>query len=427
MKRKNFILSILLLFCICLGQTSAQESELSPAELASRGNYLTIKIALLGPGDDIYLWWGHIALIIEDSLSGENRFYDWGVFDFEQDNFYVNFALGRLLYRCAVTPEDASLSWNVLANRGITIYTLDLPPEAKAQVFLFAENNVLPENRNYWYHHFKDNCATRIRDIIDTATGGAFKERYGDAPGRFTLRQHVRRHTWFSPFWDWALSFWMGQDIDRPISVWDEMFLPSEIASRIEDFSYTDSRGIERKLVSSSEIFYTAVGKPGVLEQPGREWWRELFAGIILALLFIIFHFMEKKPGPARAARILSGLSQSLLGLFFGATGLLLFFLTFFTNHDYTYHNTNVIFVNPLLFAAIPLGLSFAFRRDPKKRDNAAFLLKILWTYVFLGGILTIALKFFSGFYQQNQATQALVLPFAFVLSFFMFRKKTKL
>jgi hypothetical protein len=419
--KEKLIFSVLL--CFCFFQLSAQ--DLSEPELASRGNYLTIKVAVLGPGDELYIWWGHIGLIIEDALSGESRFYDWGVFDFEQDNFYVNFALGRLLYFCLVTPAEYNLSRITGENRDITIYTLDLPPETKTEVFLFAENNVLPENRDYWYHHFKDNCATRIRDIIDMATGGAFKERYGDAPGRFTLREQVRRHSWFSPFWDWSLSFWMGQDIDKPSTVWEEMFLPSEIGLRIEDFRYTDSRGVERNLVSSVEVYNTAHGRPGVLPDPGKPWPRELAISLVIVLLFLAFSLVEKKaqvpnmPNKLNPGRVLSGLGQALLGLFFGATGFILFFMTFFTNHDYTYHNSNVIFVNPLLFAAVPLGLIYAFGKNAKKRFTAGVFLKALWSYVFLGGFLTMVIKLFPGFYQQNQPTQALVLPIALSLSFF--------
>ena len=91
--------------------------------------------------------------------------------------------------------------------------------------------------------------------------------------------------------------------------------------------------------------------------------------------------------------------------------------MNFFTNHDYTYNNINLVFINPLLFAAIPLGLFAAFSQNQKKRHNSTLLLKVLWSYVFLGGMLTIVLRFFPGFYQQNQPTQALILPLAFVLS----------
>jgi hypothetical protein len=296
------------------------------------------------------------------------------------------------------------------------VYTLDLPPAARQEVRDFVEWNVRPENRDYYYHHFRDNCATRIRDIIDMAVGGRFKERFGEEPGRYTLRQHVRRHTWFSPFWDWALNFWMGQGIDRPITVWEEMFLPSEIGKRIAGFTYTDDSGLERRLVSSVDVLNRAVNRPPVLDVPRAQWPRELVLGLFLAALLLFFSLLEKKTPPL--GRVLRGLSQSLLGFFFGAAGSLLFFMIFFTNHDYTYGNINLLFINPLLLAAIPLGLVSALGGDPGRRLAVDRWLRALWTYVFLGGLLTLALRVLPGFYQQNQVTLALVLPFALVLSF---------
>jgi hypothetical protein len=413
-------LSVRFLFCLCLFFLSgALFSADVPAardadRFADRGDYLTLKIAVMGQGDELYLWWGHIGLIVEDALSGESRFYDWGVFSFENENFFLNFAFGRLLYSCAVSTVDYNINRNIRTNRDITVYTLDLPPEKKLEVFRFAENNVLPENSDYWYHHFKDNCATRIRDIIDLATSGAFKARYGDAPGRLSLRGHVSRHTWSSPFWDWILSFWMGRGIDKQITVWDEMFLPSEIGRRISDFSYTDSSGIERTLVSSVELLNRSRGRPPVLETPRASWPRGLVAGIVLAAAAVLFAAGKKK----KLFGKLLGIYQALAGLFFGAAGFVLFFMMFFTNHDYTYRNANIIFVNPLLFAAVPLGLIFAFTGNEKKRRVCGALLKTLWTLVFFGGMVSAILNCVPGLYQQNQTTFALVLPFAFVLSY---------
>jgi hypothetical protein len=384
----------------------------------TRGDYLTLKIAVMGPGDELYFWWGHIALVIEDAVSGQNRFYDYGIFDFQRDNFFVNFAFGRLIYYCAVTAAEDNYHIYRAANRDITLYTLDLPATVKEEVRLFAERNVLPENRDYYYHHFNDNCATRIRDIIDMAVGGAFKEAFGEAPGRYTLRQHVRRHTWFNPFCDWLLNFLMGQVIDRPIAVWDEMFLPSEIGRRIEDFSYVDSAGTVRKLVTGVEILNRAVNRPAVLEVPRKQWPRELVFSAGLSLILLLFMGLRKRAGTARPGQVLTGLSQSCLGFFFGFTGLVLFFMSFFTNHDYTYQNSNLLYVNPLLLAAVPLGF-ISLSKKPRRRFVSEQLLKSLWTYVFLGGILSMVIKLFPGFYQQNQVGQALLLPIAFTLSFF--------
>ncbi|MDR1899646.1 MAG: DUF4105 domain-containing protein [Treponema sp.] len=384
----------------------------SPA--AGRGDHLTLKIAVMGPGDQLYFWWGHIALVIDDETTGQSRFYDYGIFSFEKQNFFLNFALGRLIYSTGVSPAELNYRNYIWTNRDITVYTLDIPPAKREEVRIFAETNVLPENRDYFYHHFKDNCATRIRDIIDLAVDGQFRAAYGEAPGRFTLRQHVRRHTWFSPFMDWILNFWMGQDIDVPVTVWQEMFLPAEIGGRIDGFRYTDGAGTERSLVSSVEVLNRAVDRPAVLAAPPSPWSGGPAPGILLAVLSLALVLLRKKK--PRPGRVLLGLYQAALGLFFGGAGLVLFFMAFFTDHDYTFHNANLLFVNPLLLAALPLGIRYAAGGDPKKQFFRDRMLKSLWTYVFLAGILTMIIKLFPGFYQQNQPTQALVLPFALVL-----------
>jgi hypothetical protein len=375
-----------------------------------RGDALTLRIAVIGPGDELYFWWGHIGLVVEDNISGTSRFFDWGVFSFENENFFLNFAFGRLIYSCMVSTAETNFNRFVKTNRDITLYTLDLPRDKKEAIMRFAENNMLPENRDYAYHHFKDNCATRIRDIVDLALDGRFKADFINEQSRFTLRQHVRRHTWFNPFFDWILNFWMGQDIDKPITVWDDMFLPSEIAMRIKDYRYKDSAGNDRALVSSVEIINRSVGRPIVLDVPRKQWPRELFAALVFSALLVSLYLLLSK---RKLFRIFLGLAQSFLGLFFGAAGSLLFFLTFFTDHDYTYHNSNVFFVNPLFFAAVPLGLIFAFTNNEKKRFVTARLSRAFWTYILLGGFLTMAIKISPAFYQQNQVTQALVLPIA--------------
>jgi hypothetical protein len=410
LKHLSALVLVLLLFSA--GPLSAQDG--------GRGDYLTLKIAVMGPGDELYFWWGHIALVVEDAASGQSYFYDYGIFSFENDHFFRNFTLGRLLYSCGVSPAEANFAVYRKTNRDITLYTLDLPGRTKEAVFRFAERNVLPENRNYAYHHFKDNCATRIRDIIDLALEGQFKEAFGEEPGRYTYRQHVRRHTWFSPFFDWILNFWMGQVIDGPLTVWEEMFLPSEIGRRIENFRYRDSSGVERNLVSGVAVLNRAVNRPAVLEVPRKQWPRELACSLIIAGFLVFLMFLRGRPSAfaARTGRILLGLSQGLLGFFFGTVGLILFFMAFFTNHDYTFQNANLLYVNPLLLAALPLGIISALTKNAKRRFMAEQILKALWTYVLLGGILSMVIKISPSFYQQNQVDQALVLPFSLALSF---------
>jgi hypothetical protein len=380
---------------------------------AHRGDYISLKLAVMGPGDELYFWWGHIALVIEDAATGRDYFYDWGVFSFDNDHFFTNFALGRLVYSCAVSWAEGSYAHYQWANRDVTLYTLDLPAETKDEIRRFAENNVQPENRDYFYHHFRDNCSTRIRDILDAAIEGQFKAAFGEAPGRYTLREHIRRHMWFNPFFDWFLNFLMGRGIDQPIKVWDELFLPGEMGSRILDFSYTGAGGLTRPLVSSVESRSRAAGRPAILDEPLPAGRWELAAGCVLSIIMACFLILrQRRPGPGRAAL---GIGQSLLGLFFGGCGLVLFFMSFFTNHDYTYHNANLLYVNPLLLAAVPLGIILA--RGGPRAARADRLLQWLWTYVFLAGLITQALNLIPALWQGNLATAALVLPWSLLLS----------
>ena len=389
------------------------------ASASRRGDALTFKIAIMGPGNEPYFWFGHIGLVIEDRSGGRSRFYDWGVFSFESERFFINFAFGNMLYCCMVSRADLNYNSYISHNRNITLYTLDLPAESKEAVLRYVDNNVLPENRDYYYHIFKDNCATRIRDIIDMALNGQFKAAFGEAPGRFTIRQHADRHTWHNEPVNWLTNFWMGQNIDRPVTVWDEMFLPSEIAMRIKDFRYKDAAGKERALVSGVEVLYNSSTRPPVLDSPGNQWYKKLIVSLLFsALILLLFRFTGRK----RGFHLFIALLQSVSGLVFGLIGSALFFMSFFTNHDYTYNNSNIFYVNPLFLALVPMGLILAFSKDKKKLFVITRLIRLFWTYVILGALLTMVIKLSPAFYQQNQSALALILPLALtmVVVFFM-------
>jgi hypothetical protein len=382
---------------------------------AQPGDNLTVKIAVMGPGDELYFWWGHIALVIDDARTGESRFYDYGLFSFENDNFFMNFAFGRLWYSSGVSSSVHNIAGYIQTDRDVVMYTLDLPPDKREEVRQFAEQSVLPENRDYLYHHFRHNCTNPILEVIDLATDGQFKKQYTAESGRFTLRQHVRRHTWFSPFFDWLLSFLMGQNIDTSITVWDELFLPAEVGRCISEFIYTDSNGEPHPLVSDMEVIYRAWNRPAILDIPRRQWPRELAFSLCVALILGFLFYVQAK-STARG-QVALGVTHSLLGLFFGGAGLVLFFLSFFTNHDYTYHNANLLFANPLLLIAVPLGIRYAASKNYDSRLRAEFMLRLLWLLVTLGIFLSMLIKLSPRFWQQNLTDQMLMLPIALLLA----------
>jgi hypothetical protein len=91
--------------------------------------------------------------------------------------------------------------------------------------------------------------------------------------------------------------------------------------------------------------------------------------------------------------------------------------MEFFSDHDYTYQNSNILFANPLVLAAIPFGILFAFSKKEARARVSAQALRIVWTYVFLTALLAVVIKISPAFYQDNWAQLALIIPVSLALS----------
>ena len=401
MGKKFFLFVLVLLVFLC---------PLAESQTTAETGDLVFKIAVYGPSDEIFIWWGHAALIMENTQYGFSRVFDWGIFTYPSDSFLLDFVNNRVQYM--VTTGWLYLKEYTDEDRDITIYTLDLDEKSKEVILSYAENKVLPENCYYDYHEFNDNCSTGVRDILDLGTGGQLKAAFDSIPGRLPLRQHVRRYTSAKPVPDWILDFLMGRNLDKPISVWDEMFLPREIGRNIKDFRYKDNSGMERDLVKSVEIINESKSRTPIPNEPFNVWPLHLSLGLNLAFVFLIIKKL-REIYPVMG-RIFFGLLQSLLGLFFGCLGCILFFGLFILPYDYIRQNINFLFINPLFLFIVPLGILSAF--NLLRRIKSEKYLRFFWTYVFAAGFITVLIGFIPGFFQHNQSVQIIVLPAAFIL-----------
>ena len=95
----------------------------------------------------------------------------------------------------------------------------------------------------------------------------------------------------------------------------------------------------------------------------------------------------------------------------------MLFFLSNFTEHDYTFNNANLLFANPLLLAAIPLGVRYAVSDNYNKRLRPELMLRLLWLFVVLGIFASMLIRLTPWFWQDNLTDQMLMLPIALALS----------
>jgi hypothetical protein len=379
-------------------------------------DHLTIKVVEIGPGDELFSWWGHLMIIVDNELSGRSLCYDFGVFSFDDPHMIRNFLKGDLNYKITVSDARYDLEWYIQDNRDITLYTLNLDNIQKEQIAGALSWSVLPENSNYHYKIFTNNCVTRIISIVDDALKSEFTEKYKNEKGRFTQRGHAGRYLYRSFPLYVLLNFIMGEEIDKSSSKYDEMYLPSEFTAALVDFSYTDRNGDIQPLVSDIEKVNAAIGRPAVLSKPPNSVLYAFPAGMALAVFFILLIlFKEKNKG----SRVVFYISQSIMALCLAVMGTFLFYAMFFSNHIYTYNNLNIIYINPLLFAGVPFGILRAFTKQESKCFLYSRILKVLWAYVLTGAIVSIVLRIAGINCTDNTLILLLLIPPAIVLSYF--------
>jgi hypothetical protein len=355
---------------------------------------LKVYLYTFGPGDEIVSWWGHIALVVEDVGRRQARLYNYGMFSFDKA-MLAKFALGRLEFWVGEAP----VGWTVRAygsdNRSVHVQELNLSPQDRQRLAQSLAINVRPENRTYLYDHYRDNCSSRPRDVIDAAVHGQLRQATS-APGRMTLRQHTQRYTSVNPAMSVFLDFMMNDTIDKPIPQAAEAFLPDELERQLDGFRYLNQEGIRVPIVLRKASLYQA-HRPPVPEKPPRyePWLWGL--GMAIAALGVVTRSV---------GRFLSGAYQALIGLLVGLPGTVLLLMWIITNHTVTFHNENLLLANPFTLLLVPLGI-WVMRGSQK----ATQLATKLWYGLAAMGCLGLALKLFPAFDQDNGRARALLLP----------------
>ena len=336
---------------------AASQIQETPAQPGSGepGSELRVWLVTAGPGDAVWERYGHNAIRVLDTRTGRDVSYNWGIFDFEQVDFIPRFLQGRMLYMMAPFNTQAMIDAYGRANREIVLQELDLTPSEKLELRRLAELNALPENRDYTYQYFLDNCSTRVRDLLNRVLGGAIETEFGAAETGSSYRFHTRRLTQVDPLIYTGMDALLGTPTDQPITVWEEMFLPLTLRDEIRDLTIVRRDGSVRPLVLSEEIAVTSTRGP-VDEAPPSWMWIYLLVGLTLAGLFATLGTSAASSALLRRGVLTVAAVWSLLG---GVIGTILVFLLF-TDHTFAYWNENLFLFHPLLLGMtvlLPLGV----------------------------------------------------------------------
>ncbi len=314
---------------------AAQSSVLSPAAQVS--------VITCGPGTELYSTFGHSAFRIKDPVSGLDRVYNYGTFNFNTPNFYVKFARGKLLYELRAYDFGNFLRGYHEENRWVKEQVLDLKNDQIQKVYDFLENNAKPENRAYKYDFFYDNCSTKMMDVLEQVLGSdlVFDPNFEEA--EYTHRQLIQMYLGDLPWSDFGIDLALGSVIDREIPSKAYMFLPDYVLQGVDASGIKESGKIKPLVKETNTILDS---KPLI----NKGWsitpfW--LFTILAVAVILVSIRDFKKR----RRNKLL----DYILFLSTGITGLVILLLWFATDHSATAINLNILwaFAPNLVFALI--------------------------------------------------------------------------
>ena len=255
----------------------------------------------MGPGDDLFSRFGHAAICVSDALTPAGRCYNYGTADFSTPGPLTwSFVRGRAMFWVSVVPLPYMVEVYQHEDRTLWRQRLPLSSEAARTLATLLHQADVREATYYRYHHFNDNCTTRIRDLLDQATGGALRRATQVATDP-PLRHYVHQGFAGQPLLLIFTELLLGRAADRPTTRWQGMFLPELLRSELQ-----------QRLLAVSEVVYERQ-KPLVIGHSLGGGWLLVPSGVLLALLAWALGSALRRPR----------LAAGLVGLKLGFTGLL--------------------------------------------------------------------------------------------------------
>jgi len=324
-----------------------------PALAAEPGTELRVSLLTMGPGAHPFTKFGHSAIWVHNTVTLRDEVYNYGTFAFDSPTLVLDSVAGKLPYWLSVQSLGSTLSVYSSQGRSLVASELELTPSERVRLREALRENARPEHRYYRYDYYRDNCATRVRDIFDLVLGRQIWHGIAE-PASMSYRAHTRRLVADAPVLYAALDVAVGRGTDVPLTFWDEAWLPERLHALFARATVThDGRTLplirsERTLLTSH--FPTSRATPPL--------WFGYYGviGLLLGGLTFALGYFFAATG-RRPLRIALGALYFTLGTTLGLLGCALCYLTFFSSHSAAASNYNVLLVPPWLLALSIAGV----------------------------------------------------------------------
>jgi hypothetical protein len=342
-RRLAFGLALIVLAC---GVAHAQPTPLLPSQIFPgpvEDEPPEVELLTFGVGDLIFEKFGHAAICL--------RYHDpeyvpvcfnYGATDFHAGSVLIwRFLRSEQVFWVQPEALGSIVGFYTYEDRDIWVQTLPLDGAQKRAIEAKLWSDWEEANRFYVYDHFVDNCSTRLRDIIDRATGGKLSASSGE-PYPLTYRQLGWRGLASAEPLVALSDFVVGRQLDEHPTLWEAMFHPDVLRREV-----TLRFGIEPKLI------YKRNG-PEFPHDGGTGRWLFLLLVVVFTLPLVIARWKQRFERAALAWAV----------LYPGAWGLIIWSLVALSPIPGLRWNEAVLVL-------VPFDLALPFLGDPKRRTYA--------------------------------------------------------
>ena len=336
------------------------------------------------PGSEIYELCGHEAIRI--SGPGIDSVWNFGVFDFNEPNFVYRFVKGETDYMVDSYPFAWFLPEYVKRGSRVEEQVLNLSDAEVEKIHTLLRKATLPPANRYRYNYIKNNCSTKIADLLDSVAGGPVV--YTDTIRFDNYRDAMRGYHGNYPWYQFGIDVALGSGLEETLTPRKELFIPVEFNRHAASARLADGRPLVR---------FTNVlnqGSPQAIEGPTPFLLSPLWFSILVAALSLILIaiYWRKNCIPKWWYAIYFGLV--------GLAGCLVAFLVCISSHEATSPNLLIFWLNPLQLL-IPIFIWYS-----RNWFGRCIMQAMMWLNVAAVGMLLVLMPIFD----QGQAGQPALL-----------------
>ena len=353
-------LSTLLLIFTCFSVYSQHKQLSTNAE---------VSIITAGPGKVLYEGFGHSTIRIKDT--NFDTAYNYGIFDLEGTDFYLNFTKGKMLYKLASYPFHYFVRGYHKEKRWIKEQVLNLNLKEKQQFYEYLENNAKQENATYLYDPFFNNCATILREITEIVLKEKVTFRTNHIQKEKSFRQLMNDEIHWNTWGSFGINLALGIKLDKIATEKQHMYLPDFVYKGFKNATVHINAKEENLIKTDRYIlkFDELKVKPALINP--------LLVFSLILFIGIYITYKDSKRNMRTKWFDFSLLFST------GLIGSLIVFLWFFTNHSTTPINFNSLWA----FAPNLIVSFFLLKETPKKWVNTyiscllllLFIVPIIW------------------------------------------------